>query len=244
MTHKTLALLVATVLLSCLPLSGFAKIYLVAVGISDYPGTGHDLRLPANDAKTIAWLYGRNSAATRVTLTDSQATAENILSAMNSLYSNATTDDIIVLFFSGHGVKGSFVAYDGRLSYMRIIEAMAKSKARNKIIFADACFSGKMRGTTSSSTDDEPGIRNANVMLFLSSRNNETSIEKKIMNNGLFTTYLERGLRGRADVNRDRTITAHELYEYVHKKVVKSSNDRQHPVMWGNFPDNMPVMVW
>ena len=38
-----------------------AKIYLVAVGISDYPGVANDLTLPANDAKTIAWLYSQNS---------------------------------------------------------------------------------------------------------------------------------------------------------------------------------------
>lgn len=33
------------------------KIYLVSVGISDYPGTDMDLSLPAQDARTIQWLY-------------------------------------------------------------------------------------------------------------------------------------------------------------------------------------------
>ena len=32
------------------------KIYLVAAGISDYPGYDHDLRLPAKDAKKVCWL--------------------------------------------------------------------------------------------------------------------------------------------------------------------------------------------
>lgn len=243
-SYRVRCLLVATFFLACLPLISLAKVYLVAVGISDYPGNSNDLRLAANDAKTVAWLYGRNSAATRIVLTDSQATSANIISAMNRLFVNASANDIIVLFFSGHGVKGAFMAYDKRLTYARIIDAMAKSRTRNKIILADACYAGKMRGSTGSGTDDGPAIRKANVMLFLSSRSNETSLERMGMDNGLFTTYLVRALRGGADVNGDRTITAKELYEYVHQKVVKSSEGRQHPVMWGNFADTMPVMVW
>ena len=81
-------------------------------------------------------------------------------------------------------------------------------------------------------------------MLFLSSRSDETSIERRDMQNGFFTTYLQKGLRGAADVNKDRIITARELFNYVQKNVVSISNDRQHPVMWGKFSDNMPVMKW
>ena len=81
-------------------------------------------------------------------------------------------------------------------------------------------------------------------MLFLSSRSNETSIARRDMQNGFFTTYLQKGLRGGADVNRDRIITAKELFNYVHENVVKISKGKQHPVMWGKFSDNMPVRVW
>ena len=81
-------------------------------------------------------------------------------------------------------------------------------------------------------------------MLFLSSRSNETSIERRDMKNGFFTTYLQKGLRGGADANRDRTITAKELFDYVHKGVTKLSLNKQHPVMWGKFNNNMPVMTW
>ena len=230
-------------LLLCLPSVCTAKVYLVAAGISDYPGTRNDLRLPAEDAKTVEWLYGKNSVSGSVLLVNSQATAQNIIDAMLSLFANAGANDIVVLFFSGHGVKGSFCAYDSFLSYTRIINAMAKCKATKKIIFADACFAGKMRGA-GGGDDDEGAAKNADVMLFLSSRSNEKSMERKSMSNGLFTTYLVRGLRGRADVNRDRTITAKELYEYVHKRVTEASGNRQHPVMWGRFPDTMPVMTW
>ena len=87
-------------------------------------------------------------------------------------------------------------------------------------------------------------MKKSNVMLFLSSRGNEFSNERPDMKNGYFTTYLGKGLQGAADANRDRTITAKELFDYVHKGVIELSFGAQHPVMWGNFPDDMTIMKW
>lgn len=56
--------------------------------------------------------------------------------------------------------------------------------------------------------------------------------------------FLERGLRGGADTNKDRVITAKEIYNFVHQGVVEASRNRQHPVMWGKFDGNMPVIKW
>ena len=81
-------------------------------------------------------------------------------------------------------------------------------------------------------------------MLFLSSRNNENSIERANMKNGFFTTCLQKGLKGNADTDRDRVITAKELFDFVSGGVVKISDGKQHPVMWGNFSDDMVVMKW
>ncbi len=238
------------ILLSCLIFlqggcfEASAKVYLVSAGISDYPGTANDLTLPANDAKTVSWLYRKNGEVEYKQLLDSEATVVHLLSAMRSVFAKAGTDDIVVFFFSGHGYPGGFAAYDGRLSYGKIRKAMACSRSKSKMIFADACFSGKFRTSGRESHSAVAGAKKANVMLFLSSRSNETSIERKDMKNGFFTAYLQKGLRGGADANRDRVITARELFDYVHRGVVKLSRDKQHPVMWGKFPDSMPVMSW
>ena len=64
------------------------------------------------------------------------------------------------------------------------------------------------------------------------------------MNKGFFTSCLQNGLRGRADANGDRIITAKELFDYVSKGVKRLSGDKQHPVMWGRFSDEMVVMKW
>lgn len=222
----------------------WARIYLVSVGISDYPGESNDLRLPANDARTISWLYSKNDDVQRRELINEKATITNILSCMNLLYAKAKKTDIIVFFFSGHGYPGGFFAYDGGLTYEQIRKAMARGHCVNKMIFADACYSGKFASESGGGKQSLNAAKKASVMLFLSSRATETSIERLSMQNGFFTTYLQKGLRGGADKDKNRIITARELYEYVHSGVVEISGNRQHPVMWGNFSHQMPVMKW
>jgi uncharacterized caspase-like protein len=228
------------------PASAQKKIYIVATGIADYPGTSMDLSLCANDAATIKWVFEKNKKASTVLLTNSQVTKSAVLKALRQQFSKATKDDAILFFYSGHGAPGKLVFYDGQIDYQDIKDIMAKSKARSKMIFADACFSGKMRNEqrTQHNTSVPANLRNTEVMFFLSSRSDETSIERRDMKNGFFTAYLQRGLRGGADANRDRTITALELFNFVSKGVRKISNDKQHPVMWGKFDNNMPVISW
>lgn len=241
MTVKRLMSTVLSLLVLCT--SACAKVYLVSAGIADYPGTSSDLTLCAKDAETIAEVYKKNASMEYCLLLNEQATKKRIVKAMKKVYKKATANDIVVLFYSGHGYAGGFCAYDGNLTYGEVRKAMAGSKCRNKMVFADACYSGDMR-TGGRSQSAVSAAKKANVMLFLSSRSNETSAERATMENGFFTTYLQKGLRGGADKNRDRVITARELYEYVHGGVIELSNDKQHPVMWGKFANNMPVMKW
>lgn len=238
---KSLKIIVFIAIL--MPQCAFAtsKVHLVAVGIADYPGTANDLTLPAKDAATVKWLYEQNTNAVTAILTNTAATKEAILSSIRSTFQYASTDDIIVFFFSGHGYKGGFVAYDGYLDYDEIRKAMSNSHCKNKMIFADACFSGKMRQGASEVKQEH---EKSSVMLFLSSRDNETSIERKDMKNGFFTSCLVDALRGKSDSNRDRTITAKELFKFVSDNVRALSKNKQHPVMWGHFSDNMPVIQW
>lgn len=231
--------LIFSLLFVLLPLCS-QRMYLLSVGISDYEGEEGDLRLPANDATSIARVYEKNNNARTVVLLNSSATCEAVKDSLQRLVSRAERDDIVALFFSGHGAPDGLVAYDGILSHEELRGIFSKSKSVNKMVFADACFSGKMRATAKRSST----AKKQNVMFFLSSRSEEKSIEMHNMENGLFTAFLERGLRGGADDNRDRTITARELFGFVSKGVKEKSNERQHPVMWGRFGDDMPVIKW
>ncbi len=224
-----------------------AKTYLVSVGIDDYSGYPIDLtnlKLCGNDAQSIADLYGNNASVDYSILLNEKATKERIEKAIKKVFKKAGKDDIIVFYFSGHGYPGGLCAANGSLTYKKVRDAMAESKCKNKLMFVDACMSGGMRVEKDTTKEDENSAKNSNVILFLSSRTNEYSIEGWNLANSLFTTYLIKGLKGRADTNKDRTITAKELFDYVHNTVAYESHQRQHPVMWGKFNNDMPVMKW
>lgn len=217
------------------------NIFLLTVGVSDYPGWRNDLKLSTEDAMSMYELYMVNERTTSVLLTNTNARKERIISEADNLFRKAGPDDIVVFFFSGHGYKGGFVAVDDFLTYEEIRQMFSGCKARNKMIFADACLSGGIR------EENEAGFTDNfnNVMLFLSSRSNEYSYELyKHMRNSVFTACLVRSLKGGADANRDRVITARELFNAVSFGVDLLSQGGQHPVMWGSFADDMPVMVW
>ena len=216
-----------------------AKVYLVSVGIADYPGTENDLRISDIDAKTIAKVFQATKDASVKVLTNEDATQSALLSTMHTLFEDAQSDDAVVLYFSGHGTPGALVCHDGLLTYQHIFKMLKGCKANRKVIVADACYAGKMR-TTNQQTSS---YNSQNVMLFLSSRTNETSQETQYKNS-LFTIFLERGLRGGADKNRDRQITAREIFDFVHDGVTEASGNKQHPVMWGKFDNDMTIIKW
>lgn len=221
-------------------------IYAVVVGISNYQHLP-SLILPERDARMISELYKQQTQHV-ILLTGRYATKERILQSLRQQFARAKKEDMIVFSFSGHGYPGGICPYDmthdthSGLSYEEIQVLLKKAKADRKIVWADACFSGGFRIMDQQETF--PQLNHPDILFFLSSRNGEPSIETPLMTNGIFTTYLVRGLRGGADANRDRRITAQELFRFVAPKVTKKSNGRQHPVMWGNFADDFIILDW
>lgn len=220
-----------------------AKVYLVAVGISDYPGTVNDLSLCDGDARDLAALYKKNNQAETILLCNSKATTAAVTQAMKNLFQKAQANDIVVLFYSGHGEKKGLCLYDKTLTFKEIMKIFDSLKCKNKMIFSDSCFSGSLRSKATLQASDVQLTNN--VMFFLGSRSNEYSIENgSEFTNSYFTHALIRALSGKADTNRNRIISAKELFTYVSKHVKEYSDDQQHPVMWGHFSDDMPVMKW
>lgn len=221
-----------------------AETYVVCVGIGNYADSKvQNLTKTEADAKAMAEFYKKGTKNV-ITITGKYATKAQILKSLKSQFSRAKTEDKIIFYFSGHGYPGGFCPYEMTkieegLKYSEVISIMQKSKAKNKFIFADACHSGAIRQNGS---DTEPKV--GNVLLFLSSRGNEYSAESPFLANGYFTKHLLRGLGGGADANRDKRITARELFNYVSDGVKYQTNNRQHPVMWGKFDDELTIVEY
>ena len=229
-------------ILLCVSVVSKADTYVVCVGIGTYADAKvKNLTKTEKDAKAIADFYKKGTDNV-ITITGRYATKEQIIKSLRNQFGRAKEGDKIIFYFSGHGYPGGFCPYEMTkpeegLSYAEVIKVMSQSKAKDKLIFADACNSGAIRQSKGTAKPDT-----GNVMMFLSSRDNEYSIESPMLSNGYFTNYLLHGLGGKADANRDRTITAKELYDYVSSGVTHLSAGKQHPVMWGSFPHDMVIV--
>lgn len=236
--------LILTFLIVITSLAVRAETYVVCVGIGSYADSKvQTLAKTEKDAKAMADFYKKGTDNVAI-ITGNYATKAQILKSLKVQFGRAKASDKIVFYFSGHGYPGGFCPYEMRkiedgLTYEEVISIMNASKAKDKIIFADACNSGAIRKTQTTAPSNL-----GNIMMFLSSRGNEYSIESPLLSNGYFTNYLLHGLGGKADTNRDRKITAKELYNYVSTGVTQLSKGKQHPVMWGKFPDDMVIVKY
>ena len=87
----------------CLVAQG--KVFLVSVGIADYPGKSHDLQSSSADAATIQNIYDKNGKAQTVLCLNTEATIQQVCNLMELTFSCATESDVITFYFSGHGAS-------------------------------------------------------------------------------------------------------------------------------------------
>ena len=78
-----------------------------------------------------------------------------------------------------------------------------------------------------------------------SSDTSETSRESERWGggHGVFTWALLEGLRGAADFNSDKTITADEVFKFVREKVRAETNQKQNPRLFSNLGSDLEIAV-
>lgn len=234
------------------------KIWAVIIGVSAYDHMPV-LRYPDDDAYRIfAFLKSPEGGAIpddqiRI-LVDEDATHFEITSTMRDVFGKAGKDDLVFLYFSGHGLPGSFlpIDYDGmnnQLYHNEINAILAQSKAKYKLCIADACHSGSllaMRGRDPQILTqyyENLARAQAGTALIMSSKSDETSLESSGLRQGVFSHFLIRGLKGEADLNQDKKVSVKELYDFVYGHVRTYTGNRQSPVIQGNYDPSMPVAI-
>jgi len=240
------------------------------VGVADYKNSGPrdgDLTFTTNDARAFSQFLqsddGGNVPAGNIKmLLDNQAGLSEIVSYGKQLFSNADENDRIIFFFSGHGSPSGLIPYDydsffsNILTYDKIKELFAVSKASTKLVFADACHSGAIKKEASSKSAAEvlqdlepkstlPQSNRRNIAIMLSSDGDQVSYETPSLNQGVFAFYLMKGLGGAADKNNDNLITMAEAYYYVRDNTYNYVRDNmrstQTPILFGNFDKEMII---
>ena len=199
-------------------------------------------------------------------LIDDDATHRNIIMAMREVYQRADENDVILFYFSGHGLPGAFlpVDFDGmtnRLEHYQLRDELLASRAKHKLVIADACHSGSLGGRDNTQGAIAFGGRGggadaalnayynalnnaqASTALLLSSKGEEISLEDGGLRSGIFSHYLIRGMKGEADDNGDRLVSIQELFSFVHREVRRYTGNIQTPTLTGTYDGLMPVAV-
>lgn len=129
--------------------------------------------------------------------------------------------DISLFYYSGHGYIDSVGGYlvtpdatqhDYGVSLQDVLTIANNSKAKEKIIILDSCYSGFMGNINTSG--QQTAIINEGVTILTASRSNETSVESH--GHGVFTSLLIEALMGSAaDVTGH--VTPGGVYAYIDK---------------------------
>ena len=183
---------------------------------------------------------------------DEDATRRNIIESMQTLFMQADENDVVMLYLSGHGLKGSFLPYDfdgynNRLRYEDVQTILSNSPAKQKICLTDACYAGTLgdRGVNLQQALNQFYERidqsQSGTAFLMSSAAEAVSLEDQGLRQGIFSHYLIRGLKGQADQNQDKVVQLGELFDYVTNQVKRYTRNRQSPMTAGRFDPNLPV---
>ena len=244
--------------------AGYAKApgrrHALVIGVGNYPQAGPGsvppLEFAARDAEALADLLMTRAGfpGEQVTLLrDGEATRQRVLDALRSLGSQVGEQDVVVVFFSGHGTTapGSngrshyyLIPHDGRLgdpegTALRddvVEELVGQIPAKQVVVLLDACFSGRAgqlaRVKGVSAGTGVPGAGGIFVeatqgrVVISASRPNQPSVEDPATRHGVFTHFLLEALSGAADLDRDGMITVLEVFQYVSAKVREYTQQR------------------
>ncbi len=154
---------------------------------------------------------------------------------IQTLFSERKRDDLLLLYFSGHGLldnKGRLYLSTSKTN-KNLIEAttvparfihdiLVGSKSKRQVIIIDCCYSGAFAKDWSfksgNSINIEAELGGEGRVVLTSCTAVESSIEEE--GAGVYTRYLIEGIEtGAADTDNDGQISIDELHEYAKKKV-------------------------
>lgn len=240
------------------PVTG--RLFVLAVGVSQYSDEKFNLRYCHADAEALAALLmkqkGRAFGDVQVQVyTDKKATVTNVKDGLDWLKRSCTPADVAVVLFSGHGIRRErglyYVTHEANLegvqytclNWETVAASLKETQAKQVLFLSDACHAGAFGTTTLASQKDiSDSLRDkAGVMVFASSRANELSREDPQWQHGAFVKAILEGLAGSADLNRDGKVTVQELQTKTTQRVVELTDGKQHPELpdIGGFDPNL-----
>jgi hypothetical protein len=239
------------------------RVYVLAVGVSDYRDPNIRLDFPAKDARDFAKILSQQKGTafadvvTKV-LVDKDATLRSLRSGLKWLQDNVGPEDIGIAFLAGHGVDEEtngvyhYLTQDvdlrniagSSLAYHELLTAIRSIRGKT-VLFLDTCHAGNVLGSARKAAVDvnklvsNLGRPQHGLVVFASSTGDQRSIELEAWKNGAFTKAVVEGLDGEARFGNRPYITTTMLAGYVKERVRDLTANMQWPTisMPLNFTD-------
>jgi uncharacterized caspase-like protein len=160
------------------------------------------------------------------------------------LFNQRKSGDLLLFFFSGHGVRHQtgelyFAIPETRKDENGIVEhtaiaaselhkRMERSASETQVLVLDCCFSGAFAkgyiGKDDSSIDIKTQLGGKGRAIFTSSGALEYSFHKEGLSLSVYTNFFVEGVEsGAADRDKDGLISVDELHTYVSQKVKQAA---------------------
>ncbi len=222
----------------------------------DYEDPGlRRLRAPAHDAEQLARVLRDRSIGGFDVRTVRNESAPTINETVEDFFADRSPEDLLLLYFSGHGVKDEdgelyFAAAPTKLNRLGatavaadfVNRRMNRSRSRRIVLLLDCCYAGAFgrgmvaRAGTGIALEEEFGGRGRAVITASSAM--EYAFEGPDLADtrdegpSVFTRALVDGLdTGDADRDQDGYIGLDELYDYVYERV-RRATPNQTPGKW------------
>lgn len=220
-----------------------AKVALL-IGVSEYDSSFKPLPAACRDVEAMKQVLqnsemgGFDDVQTLINLNQWEM-AESI----ETWFRERLSDDLVLLFFSGHGTKDAkrdlyFAARNTRKVGEELITSTAvsasfvndkikRSKSKQQVIILDCCFSGAfgdLVGKDDGAIDFENQLGAEGSVVLTSSSSTQYSFEQKEADLSIYTRYVVEGIQtGAADENNDGLISVDELHQYASRKVQEAA---------------------
>ncbi len=234
-------------------------LWFFGVGISEYQDKSANLDYAHKDVEMLAKALKQQEGKIfgkvhTMVLQNDNANARDVQLGMHKFLKRASSNDVILLFFAGHGMKDTdqslyLMTHDSDFSMpfsgldLKIVHDFVRKRPRNQkaLMFMDVCHAGALgqdeertRGRMTAEETLKNLMEGTGMTVLASSTGLEFSLEGKRFSggHGAFTASLLDGLKGNADTqtgNSDGVVTVLELQNYVSRVVPEITNGRQHP---------------
>jgi len=222
----------------------------------DYQDPGlSELRAPARDAEALAEVLRDTEIGDFQVRTVLNEPAHLVNLAVEEFFADRAPDDLLLVHFSGHGVKDEdgelyFATTDTRLRRLAatavsadyVNRRMNRTRSRRVVLLLDCCYAGAFergmtaRAGTGVDIGEQLGGRGRAVITASTSMEyafeGDQLADARDVTPSVFTSALVEGLAtGEADRDQDGLIALDELYEYVYDKV-RETTPNQTPSKW------------